>query len=168
MDDLKWMIARQLPALRRYAQALAGDRDRADDLVQDCLERALKKRHLWRRKGPLRSWLFRILHNVHVDQQRSPKGRELPLREADAVLRQRPDQESGLHCQDIGKAMAQLPDEQRKVLLLVALENFSYDEVADILDTPIGTVRSRLSRGRQALRVMGVGLHQEPKLRSVK
>ena len=77
MRDLMARIAEEIPALRRYARCLLRDADSADDLVQDCLERALARRHLWRRGGSLRSWLFTILHNLHVNQQRNRRRRPM-------------------------------------------------------------------------------------------
>lgn len=153
MDDLKWAIARQIPHLRRFALALSSSQD-ADDLVQDCLERALRKRHLWHRRGSLRSWLFSVLYRTHIDHKRHRRHRELPTAPEiiNTVGIHLPNQEHHVECRNLGEALEHLPDDQRSALLLVALEGFTYDEVAEILKVPIGTVRSRLSRGRQTLR----------------
>lgn len=170
VDDVKWMIARQIPQLRRYALALTGSRDRADDLVQDCLERALRKRHLWTRRGSIRNWLFRLLHRTHIDQYRKrPRYEVAATTEViDAAVVQPSNQERRVDCRMIAEALDRLPEEQRAVILLVALEGFGYDEVAEILRVPIGTVRSRLSRGRQSLRQLRSTAPERPALRRVK
>ncbi|MCF3936671.1 sigma-70 family RNA polymerase sigma factor [Acuticoccus sp. M5D2P5] len=153
-DDVKWMVERQIPHLRRYALALTRNLDQADDLVQDTLERALKKRHLWRRTGSLRSWLFRILYRTYVDNRRRWRPERMAADPAliDAFASQPPDQEHRVEYTNIAHALDQLPDEQREIVLLTAVEGMAYDEIADVLSIPIGTVRSRLSRGREALR----------------
>lgn len=153
-DDLRWMIERQIPHLRRYAFALTRDQDEADDLVQDTLERALRKWRLWGRKGRLRSWLFRILYRTYIDRVRTQKPGSTPYdQEAiDRVAVQLPDQEDRVECIGIAEALDRLPADQRVIILLVALDGMAYDEVAELLDVPVGTVRSRLSRGRAALR----------------
>jgi RNA polymerase sigma-70 factor (ECF subfamily) len=170
VDDVKWMIARQIPQLRRYALALTGNRDHADDLVQDCLERALRKRHLWSRRGSIRSWLLRLLQRCHIDaHRRRPRHEvEASTEMIDAASAHPPDQERRAECRTIAQALGRLPEEQRAVILLVALEGFNYDEVAEILDVPIGTVRSRLSRGRQSLRELSAARPEPPALRRVK
>ena len=160
----------ELPHLRRYARALVGDPSRADDLVQDCLERALARWGQWRRQGPLRSWLFSIMHNQYVDHLR--RGRTDPLAGAAPL----PEMETGagqtgpVLLGDLGLALAQLPDEQREVVLLVGLEGFSYAEAARITGTAKGTVMSRLSRGRERLRRLmdGEEISGRPALRTVK
>lgn len=167
MDDLKWLIAREIPNLRRYARALVGDAEAADDLVQDCLERALRKRALWRREGRIRNWLFKILYRIHLGRVRRP--RSLLSIEADDMEFESPaGQEGRIHCLNVAQALAALPAEQRAVILLVALEGMSYDAAADILGVPVGTVRSRLSRGREALRAVGLGSERQVRLKSMK
>jgi RNA polymerase sigma-70 factor (ECF subfamily) len=155
VSDDDGLIAQQIPRLRRYARALTGDRGAADDLVQDTLERALSRYHLWRRGSDLRAWLFTIMHNIYVNQARSRSRHQHEALEADSTaeaLRGRdPD---WLELRDLASALARLPDEQRAVLLLVGLEQFTYDEAARVLDVPIGTVMSRLSRGRERLRAL--------------
>jgi RNA polymerase sigma-70 factor (ECF subfamily) len=155
VSDDDGLIAQQIPRLRRYARALTGDRNAADDLVQDTLERALSRYHLWRRGSDLRAWLFTIMHNIHVNQARSRSRHQHEALEADysaEALRGRdPD---SLELRDLASALARVPEEQRAVLLLVGLEQFTYDEAARVLDIPIGTVMSRLSRGRERLRVL--------------
>ncbi len=142
-----------IPRLRRYARALAGDRASADDLVQDTLERAWAKLHLYRRGTDLRAWLFTVMHNVHVNKVRASRPME-PIDEQTPELSQRAAQGDSLVVRDLDRLVALLPEEQRAVLLLVALEDMSYDEVAKTLGIPIGTVMSRLSRARDKLRAM--------------
>lgn len=150
--------------------ALTKNRDEADDVVQDCLERALRKRQLWRRRGSLRSWLFSMLYRTHIDHRRRRQRRELPAgpEAIDAAIAQPPNQDHRVECRDIGEALDRLPEEQRDVVLLVALEGVAYDEAAEILNLPIGTVRSRLSRGRQALRELRAHDGAQTTLRRVK
>ena len=145
-----------IPRLRRYARALVGDRASADDLVQDTLERAWAKLHLYRRGTDLRAWLFTVMHNVHVNKVRSARATD-PLEDEMPELAQRAAQGDALVVRDLDRAIARLPAEQRTVLLLVALEEMSYDQVARALGIPIGTVMSRLSRAREKLRTMMLG-----------
>jgi RNA polymerase sigma-70 factor (ECF subfamily) len=142
-------VAAQIPALRRYARALTRDRDRAEDLLQDCLERALSRRALFRHPGNLRSWLFRIMHNIYVNYVRSSDDHRnlLSLEEPVAV----PNQIPTVEIKETLKAFNCLPAEQRQALLLVAVEGMSYREAAGVLHIPVGTVLSRVSRARQAL-----------------
>lgn len=169
MDEIKWLIAREIPHLRRYAFALVGDPETADDLVQDCLERALRKRHLLRCRGSVRSWLFRIQYTVFVNNvtRRSRPG-EVPIEEAGAQLGMPPEQDGRLACLDIARGLARLPAEQRAAIVLVALEGVSYDEAADMLGIPIGTLRSRLFRGRESLKAHGLGTGRFGRLQRVK
>lgn len=152
-------VTPHIPRLRRYARALLGDVASADDLVQDTLERALSKFSLWRRNSDLRSWLFTIMHNVYVNQARAASRRAnlmVDAQEVDAPVVQAA-QEHSLSLRDMSRALIQLPGEFREVVLLVGLEQMSYDEVARVLDVPIGTVMSRLSRGREKLRQLMAG-----------
>jgi RNA polymerase sigma-70 factor (ECF subfamily) len=155
VSDHDALIAEQIPRLRRYARALTGERSAADDLVQDTLERGLSRFHLWRRGSDLRAWLFTIMHNLYVNQARSRARHHheaLETESAAEALRGRDPE--WLELRDLASALSRVPDEQRTVLLLVGLEQFTYDEAARILDVPIGTVMSRLSRGRERLRVL--------------
>ena len=145
-----------IPRLRRYARALVGDRAAADDLVQDTLERAWAKLHLYRRGTDLRAWLFTVMHNVHVNRVRAARPTDV-LDDEMPELAQRAAQSDGLMLRDLDRAIAKLPADQRAVLLLVTLEEMSYDEVARTLGIPIGTVMSRLSRAREKLRTMMLG-----------
>jgi len=150
-------IAEHIPRLRRYARALAGDSHRADDLVQDTLERALVKFHLWRHGSDLRAWMFSIMHNVFINQLKSR--RELELDDATESSLESPPQSDPLQLRDLDAALRCLPAEQREVLLLVGLEQLSYAETSQALGVPIGTVMSRLSRGRERLRALMSGAH---------
>jgi RNA polymerase sigma-70 factor (ECF subfamily) len=140
-----------IPALRRYARAMLRNRDDADDLVQDVLERALANWQGRRKAASLRSWLFAILHNLALDRlrRRARRGIDAPLETVPEAWLGRPaEQEHALGLQDVLAHLAQLPDDQRAVLLLVSVEDLSYAEIAAVLDIPMGTVMSRLSRAR--------------------
>ena len=153
VDELKWMIARQITHLLLYALALTRDESRADDLVQDCLERALRKRHLWHRRGSLRSWMFRLLYRIHIDHLRGGwREQAVDTVEALKAMTQPSNQEQQVDCRNIADALDRLPADQRAAILLVVLEGLPYEEAAEVLAIPIGTLRSRLSRGRESLR----------------
>lgn len=161
-------ILAEIPRLRRYARAMLGDRAAADDLVQDTLERAWRRLAQWRAGSDLRAWLFSIMHNLRVDQLRRPS---LPTHSLDEDADEpptRPTQSDQLELVDLEAALRQLPDEQRAVLLLVALEEMSYAEVAAALEIPMGTVMSRLSRGRERLRQIMDGRQPAASLRVVR
>jgi RNA polymerase sigma-70 factor (ECF subfamily) len=169
MDDEKRLIAREVPHLRRFAVSLTGDVDRADDLVQDAVERALKKRRSWRRTGSMRSWLFKLLYRVYLNSQAR---RRLERESAVRIGRETTDrapatQEGHVEVLNIGVALQQLPADQREVVLLVGLEGLSYDEAAFVVGVPIGTIKSRLYRGREALHEVRNGT-RGPSLRRVK
>src|SRR5438067_1255415 len=158
MTDYARLLEAEIPRLRRYARALTRDVSRADDLVQSCLARAIAKQHLWEPGTNLRAWLFTILHNQHVNDVRhnAREGTTLELGEAPQLTVQS-NAIPSLELRDLERAIGKLPAEQRVVILLVGLEGMAYEQVAAILDVPIGTVRSRLSRGRDQLRrLMGV------------
>ncbi|MDH4172954.1 MAG: sigma-70 family RNA polymerase sigma factor [Betaproteobacteria bacterium] len=155
MSDGPSLIA-LIPRLRRYARALVGERAAADDLVQDTLERAWSKLHMYRRGTDLRAWLFTVMHNVHVNQVRASRPTAV-LEDDMPELAQRAVQGDALIVRDLERAVAALPAAQREVLLLVALEDLSYDEAARVLGIPIGTVMSRLARAREKVRVMMQG-----------
>lgn len=141
----------EIPRLRRYARALTGDPTRADDLVQDTLERALAKSRLWR-PGNLRAWLLTMMHNVFVNQYHASGALEFRAPEDLPELPVRGQQSDGIEVRELQHALQRLSPEQREVLLLVALEDLSYEEAARVLGTPVGTVMSRLSRARDRLR----------------
>jgi len=157
-DDL----APWVPRLRRYARALAGNRDDADDLVQDTLERAWSRAGLWRNVVDMRAWLFAIMHNLHVDALRRGRLAIVALDEdaADAVAP--PPQAARAVMLDLQSALERLAPEQRDVLLLVALEDMAYADIARTLGIPLGTVMSRLSRGRERLRSLLDGTPSAP------
>jgi RNA polymerase sigma-70 factor (ECF subfamily) len=148
------LIVPFIPNLRRYARALIGDRDGADDLVQDTLERAVRKFHLWR-PGDLRAWLFSIMHNVFVNQL---KARKVAYEvEIDDSIAAPMSSVTSTDLMDLDRALLALSPDQREVVLLVALEDMTYAEVARSLGIPIGTVMSRLSRARDKLRLLTDG-----------
>ena len=159
-------LIEHLPRLRRYARALTGDASRADDLVQDTLERALAKLDLWQPGSDLRAWLFTLMHNLFVNQIRARRPQETVIDDA-------PDQPvsggqlEALVARDIHAALGRLPEAQREVLLLVGLEQFGYAEAAQVLGVPVGTAMSRLARARERMRQLLAG-EPEVKLRVVK
>ncbi len=160
MSDFGELLEVQIPRLRRYARALTRDAVRADDLVQSCLVRALAKAHLWQEGTDLRAWLFTILHNQHVNDVRRAvrEGVNIPVEDMAPHLAAPASQIANLRLRDLDRSLARLPHEQRQVLLLVGVEGMRYEEVAAVLDVPVGTVRSRVSRGREILRhLMDVG-----------
>jgi RNA polymerase sigma-70 factor, ECF subfamily len=166
MNDVARLLEAEIPRLRRYARALTRDVSRADDLVQSCLTRAVAKQHLWQPGTDLRAWLFTILHNQHVnDVRRSVReGVNVAVEEMAPVLTIQANAIDVLQLRDLEAAIAKLPQEQRQVILLVGLEGMRYEEVALILGVPVGTVRSRLSRGRDQLRrLMDMGEEETPR-----
>jgi len=166
MDEAQRLVE-LIPRLRRYARALVGDRATADDLVQDTLERAWAKLHLYRRGTDLRAWLFTVMHNVHVNRVRASRVTDT-LEDEMPELAQRAPQGDALLVRDLDRGITRLPAEQRAVLLLVTLEEMSYEQVARTLGIPIGTVMSRLSRAREKLRAMMLGQSVTAKLKVVK
>lgn len=155
MRDMMLLVEPLIPGLRRYARSLLRDADAADDLVQDCLERVIGRWHQRRADGNARSWVYTILHNLAINRmkQGARRGLHLPMDNApETELAEPPMQESPLHRQDIVAAMERLPDDQKAVLLLISNEDLSYAEAARVLDIPVGTVMSRLSRARERLR----------------
>jgi RNA polymerase sigma-70 factor (ECF subfamily) len=147
-----------IPRLRRYARVLTGDATRADDLVQDTLARAWEKRRLWRTGSDLRAWLFTIMHNVHVNQlalaRRDAANVSIDADPGNAAwqLPVRATQLDRIELLELAQQIGRLSSDQREVLLLAAVEELRYDEIASILSVPIGTVMSRLSRARDKLR----------------
>jgi len=162
------VIVQHIPRLRRYARALLGDRYAADDLVQDTLERAWNKLHLWRPGSDMRAWLFSIMHNVFVNQVRSRRY-EVEVRVEDLPqIAVRATQGQNLELADVDRALRALPVEQREVVLMVSIEDMTYEEVSRALGIPIGTVMSRLSRGRERLRQTMYGVQGGVPLKVVK
>lgn len=155
MDETAVLLEPLIPSLRRYAYALTRDHGAADDLVQDTLERALSRWYLRRRDGDLRAWLFAIERNLYVSSLRRRRSRGLEVALDDAA---EPavdgGQESSVGMRDLLAALDQLPEDHKSILLLVGVEDLTYEEAARVLDVPVGTVMSRLSRGRQRLRTL--------------
>jgi RNA polymerase sigma factor (sigma-70 family) len=168
VDTIAFRLEQQIPALRRYAYALVRHHDEADDLVQDCLERALSSWYVRRPDGDLRSWLFTILRNLYINsyRNRARRGTHVAIDEA-MTLGTPATQEVGLEARDALAALDQLTEEHRSILLLIGVEDLSYAEAARVLGVPAGTIMSRLSRARQRLRtIMETG--RAPFLRRVK
>ncbi len=153
MEDVNCLIVQEIPRLRRFARRLEADPDAAEDLLQDALERALRKRHLWSGRGTVRGWLGRILFNVFINRtsHRNKLRMELALDDA-PVIADPAKQEQGLLCDAIAAAVGALPGEQRIAIQLAAAGEMSYDDAARTAGIPVGTFRSRLSRGRERLR----------------
>jgi RNA polymerase sigma-70 factor (ECF subfamily) len=153
-DQLAHEVASHVAALRRYALVLVGDAHEADDLVQECMSRVLAQMRSWRPVRDLRAYMFTTLHNVFVDNSRRQRVRrtDVPLENALASLSLPANQLKRLEFRDLVTALGKLPSQQREVVLLIGLEGMSYIEAARVLGVPIGTVMSRLSRGREALR----------------
>jgi RNA polymerase sigma-70 factor (ECF subfamily) len=159
MSDFHDLIEREIPRLRRYARALTRSIDRADDLVQETLLRAVAKAHLWQAGTDIRAWLFTIMHNQYVNMVRRAlrERATVDIEQMSSSLVAATDPTASRQMRELERALGCLPSEQREVLLLVGLEGMSYEAAAQILSVPVGTIRSRLSRGRCALRHLIVG-----------
>lgn len=168
MPDFLDEMTQSVPALRRYANALTHDRDTADDLVQDCLERAIRKRALWRPDGPLRPWLYRVLLNVWRNNLRSRSRRpgHVSIDQVAGQLFVPAAQNGRVALAEMARAIEKLSDEHREALLLVVVEGLSYGEAAQILEIPLGTLMSRLGRARSALARMTQ--EDQPNLKVIK
>jgi RNA polymerase sigma-70 factor (ECF subfamily) len=153
------VVERYVADLRRYARVLAAGRGDADDLVQECLARALARPNFPADIRNVRAYLFTVLHNVHVDQvsRRTETIDTVDFDDVASALPQPAPQPAAIELRDLARALDALPEEQHRVVLLVGLEGLTYEETAQVLDLPIGTVMSRLSRGREALRRMTEG-----------
>ena len=162
-------VEASIPALRRYARALTRNADHADDLVQDCIERAIRKQTLWKPTGPLKAWLFRILLNLYRNELRlhRRRGEHVPVETLLVEPSVAPAQPGRIALNEMSRAIDTLNGEQREALLLVVLEGLTYSEAADALEIPLGTLMSRLGRARAALRKL-TGSGEEPRLRTVK
>jgi RNA polymerase sigma-70 factor (ECF subfamily) len=145
-------VAAEIPRLRRYARALLGDNGEADDLIQDTLERSLARLEQWREGESPRKWMFSILHNLYIDGLRRKSRRPPHVGLESLGMDQSSPAADGASGRDLDRALQLLSLEQREVVLLVGLEGLSYAETADVLAIPVGTVMSRLSRGRDRLR----------------
>ncbi len=154
MSDFDRLLEEQIPRLRRYARALTRNTEQADDLVQDTLVRALVKQNFWQAGTNLRAWLFTLMHNQNVNNVRRGirQAQMIDIETTTNTLAATTDPTASRQLYELDRALDRLPPEQRQTILLVGLEEFSYKEAAVILDTPVGTVRSRLSRGRDTLR----------------
>lgn len=154
MDEIASLLEPQIPGLRRYAWALLRDDEAADDLVQDTLERAIRHWGDRRRDGDLKAWLFVIQRNLFLNALRQRRSRgvqvDVAALEDAASPAETPESQAGLR--DVLAGLDLLPEEQRSVLLLVGVEDLSYEQAAQVLDIPLGTVMSRLSRARGRLR----------------
>jgi RNA polymerase sigma-70 factor (ECF subfamily) len=171
--DVRDELMDHVPRLRRYARALINNRDHADDLVQDTLERALGRSELFQTGTDLRAWLFTIMHNVFANQVRKASARAVHVSVDDESVAESEfgvpaEQGRSLEMRDLDYALQRLPTEQREVVLLVGLEEMSYADVALALEIPIGTVMSRLSRGRERLRALMAGTQRVAKLQVVR
>jgi RNA polymerase sigma-70 factor (ECF subfamily) len=164
MPELSCLVEREIPRLRRYARALTRAPDRADDLVQDTLVRALAKGHLWQPGTDIGAWLFTIMHNQYVNTVRREvrTAATVDIEQVSSTLAAATDPTSSWQLRELDRALARLPDEQREAILLVGLEGMAYESAAKILGVPVGTIRSRLSRGRETLRQL-MGRQEEPK-----
>jgi RNA polymerase sigma factor (sigma-70 family) len=167
MQEENAQIVACIPRLRRYARALVGQRADADDLVQDTMERGWSRLATWRRGSDMRAWLFGIMHNLYVDQARK---KHVPTEELTEYVPEptMPAHSNRLEVRDLEAALRLLPAEQREILLLIALEEMTYEEVASTLGIPLGTVMSRLSRGRERLRTLMEGRPVVSSLKVVK
>lgn len=155
MDHRLDQIEHEIPRLRRYARYLTRDADRADDLVQDALTRAIARLDTWQPGTNLRAWLFVILRNTHISEIRRATRAPLdaPVPDDHPGLAVAGGHETRIALAELHAAFQRLSEEHREVLHLVAIEGLKYEEAAEILKVPVGTVRSRLSRARTALRL---------------
>src|SRR6202048_4950609 len=155
MNDFGRLLEKEIPRLRRYAFALTRNMSRADDLVQDTLVRAIAKQRGWQGGTNLPAALFPLKQNQKVNGGRRSR-REGPVEFDDTwpFPTAATDPAAGLSLRDLDRALARIPQERRQGILLIGLEDISYKEAATILDVPIGTIRSRLSRGRESLRIL--------------
>jgi RNA polymerase sigma factor (sigma-70 family) len=159
-------LAEHVAGLRRYAFALLGSRQEAEDLVQETLARAIAAAGSFRQTGSLRAWLFSIMHNAFISGVRGRRPLERELDEIRPEMAHPPPQVARLEVRDVLAALQQLPEAQREALILIAVEEFSYEEAARVLGIPLGTLTSRLARGRETLRRVMSG-EARPQLRVV-
>lgn len=166
VDDRQLLV--WVPRLRRYARALAGNAGEADDLVQDTLERAWSRSSLWHGVADMRAWLFTIMHNLYASRVRTPRLDTVALGDETPETPVAPTQGERLAVRDLQSALDRLPIEQKEVLLLVALEDMAYADIASTLGIPMGTVMSRLARGRERLRALLADRTEPVRLKAVK
>jgi len=154
MSDFNQQLTESIPRLRRYARALLHDLHFADDLVQDCLERAWTRQHLYNVSLAILPWLFSIMHNIYVnsvrDYQRAPPMSSLQEQDEASITQH----DSELSLRDLDRCLRLLSNEHREIILLVGLEQLSYQETAQVLNVPVGTVMSRLMRAREKLKLL--------------
>jgi len=155
MADISQAFEAEIPCLQRYALKLTRDAQLAEDLVQESLVRGLDKQHLWQEGTNLRAWLCTILHNQYVNQiRRSVRERGIAeLCKISGSLTRPPSQDKGLELRDLNRALKKLPATQRTAVLLIGLDGMRYDKAAEVVGVRVGTIRSRLSRGREKLRM---------------
>jgi len=148
------MLSENIPNLRRYARVLVRDAVHAEDLVQDCLERAISREHLWREGTNLRAWLFTILHNLYINQylRHGSVGTMVPLLDEHNHLSCPARQFHSVTLRDLARAFEHLPEQERQVVMMVGVDGMQYEDAAEALGVPMGTVKSRLSRARRRLR----------------
>lgn len=156
MTDTGVEVLEYIPQLRRYARFLLGSPDQVDDLVQDCLVRAIERGHRWQPGTNMRAWLFTVMRNLFIDQKRryALRPRLLSIDEQRPQVSWPPSQIDSIELRNLVLSLNALPDSQRIAVLLVGLEGFTYEEASTVMNVPVGTVRSRLSRGRQTLRLV--------------
>lgn len=154
MTRNKWekRLKEQIPDLLRYAIALTRNKDMAEDLIQDCLERAWLKRHMWDPERQLRPWLFSIMHNLYINEITKLSSQQVSVPADLLIVDDCIDQTQLLQICDLEIALGKLSPEYREIILLAGLENLSYKEISKITALPLGTVMSRLSRAREKLR----------------
>lgn len=159
MQDFRSSFEDHLSGLRRYARSLVGDPCESDDLVQECMLRVLSASHLWPQIQNVRAYLFTVLHHAHVDYRADQRKRmpAAPLEQVEHLFHAQGNQEARLELRDMSRALTALSDEQREIVLLIAIDGLSYDEVSRRLSIPIGTVMSRLFRARETLRYLIAG-----------
>ncbi len=155
MAPIAVQLIENIPQLRRYAWVLLGSRDQADDLVQDCLVRAIQRGHLFQPGTNLRAWLFSVMRNLLIDQKRrrASRPRLVSIDRQSPQISFQPTQTDTIELKNLLLSIDALPDNQRMAVLMVGLEGYTYEEVSTFMKVPVGTVRSRLSRGRQTLRL---------------
>lgn len=156
MEAIAMLLEPHVPALRRFAFSLTRDRDLADDLVQVCLERALNRWSLRHQGGHMRAWLFTILRNLFIDHVRrvQRRGVHVALEDASYMPVGADQHEMGLSLRDVLAGLDSLPEDQSSAILLISVEDLSYADAARVLGVPVGTLMSRLSRGREKLRTL--------------
>jgi len=154
MTDFATRVSEHMPNLRRYARVLVRDSIHAEDLVQDCLERAISREHLWQEGTNLRAWLFTILHNLYINQYLRHGGANavVPLLDEHCSVSCPPRQLHSVTLSDLARAFRALSKQEQQVVRMVGLEGMQYEDAAAALGVPMGTVKSRLSRARRRLR----------------